>query len=189
MGHVSPGQEILDMTKQVEQTVGRKVGKQQSFITLRSVPASKFLPWTPGLTPLGDGVWLESCGINKSSLPKLLLVLVFVMATVTLTEFVQIIIWLLCMVTNPFKSKTLTSLFLTFCVSTRFGFLYWGPTRLGLSHSLCVSFMCSVPPRFNFSPFSALQFVCFSSVLPEGSSRGIEFLTAIYGGDGCSSSF
>lgn len=107
------------------------------------------------------------------------------MATVTLT--VQIIIWLLCMVTDPFKSKTLTSFFLTFCVSTWFGFLYWGPTRLGLCHivvmsqSLCVSFMCSVLPRFNFSPFSALQFVCFSSVLPEGSSRGIEFLTAIYG--------
>lgn len=110
-GPCYPWEEILDMTKQAEQTMRRKVGKQQSFITPRSVPASKFLPWTPGLTRFGDGVWLESCGINKSSLPKLLLVLVFVMATVILTEFVQIIIWLLCMVTDPFKSKTLTSFF------------------------------------------------------------------------------
>lgn len=44
VGRITPGQEILDMTKQAEQTMRRKVGKQQSFITPRSVPASKFLP-------------------------------------------------------------------------------------------------------------------------------------------------
>jgi hypothetical protein len=51
MGYITPDQEILSRIKQTEQAMVRKGTKQRSSVSPMPVPASKFLPWAPGLTP------------------------------------------------------------------------------------------------------------------------------------------